>query len=266
VKPFLAILTAFVASLGMFVIGLAFAGWLLYVDAVRQPAPSVDVADLWTAEPRKVDRARQHLERVPTQAVDRPQSSDRPPSSDPQPAQPKVAAPAAAITPTPVDAELIDTVTTASVQVTGGEGAREDRLPSAESEGEVRSGPSDQLSISHMEWCSIRYRSYRPEDNSYTSYNGGQQPCVSPYSRDPAREEAASTLGAAPVVRAYPDADAYDSEPAFLEEASPVQYAADDGAYAGSDRASYCFSRYRSYRPEDNSYQPFGGGPRRECE
>ncbi len=45
-----------------------------------------------------------------------------------------------------------------------------------------------------------------------------------------------------------------------------MQYAADDSAYAGSDHASYCFGRYRSYRPEDNSYQPFGGGPRRQCE
>jgi hypothetical protein len=26
-----------------------------------------------------------------------------------------------------------------------------------------------------------------------------------------------------------------------------------------------CFSRYRSYRPEDNTYQPFDGGPRRPC-
>ncbi|MER9071791.1 BA14K family protein [Mesorhizobium sp. M0904] len=23
---------------------------------------------------------------------------------------------------------------------------------------------------------------------------------------------------------------------------------------------------YRSYRPEDNSYQPYSGGPRRQCE
>ena len=256
-KPFLAILTAFVASLGMFVVGLVFAGWLLYVDAVRQPAPSVDVADLWTAEPRKVDRARQHLERVPTQAA------DRLPSSDPQSAQPHVAAPA--IAPAPVDAAPVDTVTTASVQETGGEGAREDRLAFAGSEDEVQPTPSDQLSISHMEWCAVRYRSYRPEDNSYMSYNGGQQPCVSPYSGGPSQEEVASTLGAAPVVRAYPEADSYASDP-VLEEASPVQYAADDGAYAGSDHASYCFSRYRSYRPEDNSYQPFGGGPRRQCE
>lgn len=259
-KPFLAILTGFVASLGMFAVGLAFAGRLIYVDAVRQPAPGVDVADLWTAEPRKVDRARQHLERVPALVVDRSASSGTKPADET-----RVAASAAtpAIAPAPVDAAPVDTVTTASVQETAGEGAREDRLPFAES-GEQPT-PSDQLSISHMEWCAIRYRSYRPEDNSYTSYDGGQQPCVSPYTRDPARQEAASTLGAAPVVRAYPDADSYAGDPAFPEEAS-VQYAADDSGYAGSDHASYCFSHYRSYRPEDNSYQPFGGGARRQCE
>ncbi|CAH2409678.1 Lectin-like protein BA14k [Mesorhizobium escarrei] len=28
----------------------------------------------------------------------------------------------------------------------------------------------------------------------------------------------------------------------------------------------YCFNRHRSYRPEDSSYQPYSGGPRRQCE
>ncbi|MER8954885.1 BA14K family protein [Mesorhizobium sp. M0833] len=28
----------------------------------------------------------------------------------------------------------------------------------------------------------------------------------------------------------------------------------------------YCFSRYRSYRPEDNNCRPYSGGPRRQCE
>jgi hypothetical protein len=30
--------------------------------------------------------------------------------------------------------------------------------------------------------------------------------------------------------------------------------------------AEWCFGRYRSYRVEDNSYQPYGGGARRECQ
>ena len=60
-----------------------------------------------------------------------------------------------------------------------------------------------------------------------------------------------------------------ESYPELLEEPT-LQYASDDaaGGLAASvsdDHASYCFSRYRSYRPEDNSYQPYGGGPRRQC-
>jgi hypothetical protein len=31
-------------------------------------------------------------------------------------------------------------------------------------------------------------------------------------------------------------------------------------------QADWCFARYRSYRVEDNSYQPYAGGPRRQCE
>lgn len=32
------------------------------------------------------------------------------------------------------------------------------------------------------------------------------------------------------------------------------------------DHVQYCFSRYRSYRPEDNTYQAYSGGPKRQCE
>ncbi len=39
-----------------------------------------------------------------------------------------------------------------------------------------------------------------------------------------------------------------------------------DGAQLPPHHVDYCFSRYRSYRPEDNSYQPYSGGPRRQCE
>ena len=41
--------------------------------------------------------------------------------------------------------------------------------------------------------------------------------------------------------------------------------AADTGFGLSDDHIDYCFSRYRSYRPEDNSYQPYGGGPRQQC-
>ena len=73
-------------------------------------------------------------------------------------------------------------------------------------------------------------------------------------------------LGPVPVERDYQGfADGSDSYATVEDEAVTVQYTVDDGEYAGSDHASYCFSRYRSYRPEDNTYQPFGGGPRQQC-
>lgn len=31
-------------------------------------------------------------------------------------------------------------------------------------------------------------------------------------------------------------------------------------------QADWCYARYKSYRVEDNSYQPFSGGPRKQCQ
>ncbi|MER9328704.1 BA14K family protein [Mesorhizobium sp. M0488] len=105
-----------------------------------------------------------------------------------------------------------------------------------------------ELPATHVRWCADRYRSYRPDDNSYLSYSGQQRPCISPYF------EAADRV-------AQPPAASYveDNEPGLGNYA-----ATDDGASA--DHIDYCFSRYRSYRPEDNSYQPYSGGPRRQCQ
>ncbi|WP_162939562.1 BA14K family protein [Neorhizobium sp. NCHU2750] len=43
------------------------------------------------------------------------------------------------------------------------------------------------------------------------------------------------------------------------------QQSADAGASAPDAHEQWCHERYRSYRPEDNSYQPFDGGPRKAC-
>jgi hypothetical protein len=264
----LAVVGGFVASLGMFAAGLAAAIYMLAVEPMGQPGPSVEVADLWTAEPRKIDRAAQHLERIPAQA----------PAGADQPAEPQIAAAAAAPA---ADFGSVDATKTASVQTATDDG-RQDRLlpPPDELAGEDAQQPAvlDQLTAAHMDWCASRYRSYRPDDNSYTSFSGQQQPCVSPYTSDLTQEaKAEPALGAPPdrsIEPEFVDNELVDNElvdnsgsyPAFADEASGVQYAVDDtAAYAGSDHASYCFSRYRSYRPEDNTYQPFGGGPRQQC-
>ncbi|MER9745569.1 BA14K family protein [Mesorhizobium sp. M0187] len=97
----------------------------------------------------------------------------------------------------------------------------------------------------HLAWCVSRYRSYNPDDNSYTSYSGQQRTCVSPY------------LGAERAAPRAPEA-----------RATEASYVVGAGAYAATsgDHVASCFSRYRSYRREDNSYQPYSGGPRRQCE
>ncbi|WP_428697880.1 BA14K family protein [Stappia sp.] len=39
------------------------------------------------------------------------------------------------------------------------------------------------LGRAHYNWCSRRYRSYRPGDNSFQPYNGPRRACISPYIR-----------------------------------------------------------------------------------
>jgi hypothetical protein len=103
-------------------------------------------------------------------------------------------------------------------------------------------------SNNHVIWCTNRYRSYRPADNSYTSYDGGQRECSSPFSNE--------TDVTSPV--SGPD------EGAIYIEAS---MGGTEAGYAGDlQHTEYCYSRYRSYRPEDNTYQPYGGGVRRQCQ
>ncbi|WP_348640561.1 PBP1A family penicillin-binding protein [Chelativorans sp. Marseille-P2723] len=84
--------------------------------------------------------------------------------------------------------------------------------------------------------CSRRYRSFRAEDCTYQPYGGGaRRLCPIP----PAAAEA--------------------------ERAAPVQ------AVGGQQQLLSCNYRacsryYRSFRPADCSYQPYGGGPRRLCQ
>jgi hypothetical protein len=237
-KPFLAMAGGFVVSFAMFVIGLAFATSLLTAEPGGRPGPSQDVTDLWTAQPRTVDATAQNLQRIP--AVQIP--PDPNPSAEEQPAaQDAVASKDNGSAP-------VDTITTGSVRVAAGD------------DWVVRPAPPNRLSVAHAEWCASRYRSYRPEDNSYTSYNGRRRTCLSPYFEDLA-------AGDEPMPPARSDDGRY-AEAVDDQSPLPLQYASDDvldGANVDPEHTRYCFSRYRSYWPEDNSYQPYGGGPRRQC-
>lgn len=105
--------------------------------------------------------------------------------------------------------------------------------------------PAAGLQTAHAEWCASQYRSYDPADDSYTAYSGARRRCVSPYDR---QAEGPNPADSAIVV----------SDAVYADRTA--------GGFAGSDHVQSCFDRYRSYRPEDNTYQPFSGGPRRQCE
>ena len=97
------------------------------------------------------------------------------------------------------------------------------------------------LGSAHLAWCSDRYRSYRPETNSYMSYSGETRECVSPYEGNRSEEGVA--------IEASANAASYTSSGGLSQE-----------------HIDSCFARYRSYTPEDNTYQPYTGGPRRQCD
>jgi len=79
---------------------------------------------------------------------------------------------------------------------------------------------------------------------------------------DQMTDDQAETEGYAPSTNGY--ATTYGGPP---EEISPEAEAArQQGRPVSADHADYCFSRYRSYDPRDNTYQPLDGGPRRPCE
>lgn len=89
------------------------------------------------------------------------------------------------------------------------------------------------LSADHLSWCASRYRSFNPATDSYRSFSGEVRTCSPP-------------LGITAPVSSYSKGQAARSS--FVEERV----------------ATWCASRYRSYRPEDNTYQPHVG-QRRVC-
>ena len=237
-KPLLAIFAGFTVALGMF--GAGIAGTVLFLSLGPEPHTDTDqnVAQLWSVEPRPVDTASQQLERVPGVEVASATTADT-----------GVVSAAAAAEAS--DDQAVDTFTTAA-------------LP----EQQPRQDPADayveELIARHVEWCDSRYRSYRVEDDSYTPYSGGRRACISPYA-----EEMAAAYDDRATYPAGTTQAAYETVSADDDASYEVVGGTYDEGYAMADlSASHiedCFSRYRSYRPEDNTYQPYGGGPRRAC-
>ncbi|MBP2446228.1 BA14K family protein [Rhizobium leguminosarum] len=90
--------------------------------------------------------------------------------------------------------------------------------------------PLPKYPAEHLARCAQRYRSFDPATNTYRSYSGEIRACSSSYLQ-------------------------------------PTVAETDEGAAANvnAKAAAWCASRYRSYRPEDNTYQPWDG-PRRMCD
>jgi len=212
------IVSGLLVSLGMFASGAGLAVYLLAVEPVEAPSRQSDSDAQAAVEPDVV--------RLVT-AVPR-----NTPARGPDDADPNRVAEAAD------DFPSVDVITTSAVAedaVVTGEGTP------------VAAFPPE----AHVAWCSERYRSYRPGDNTYRSFGGSYRHCVSPYAMGD--EDTAYTVSTA---AAELSDDRWAAEPVSGGAARHVV----------SDHASSCSSRYRSYRVEDNTYQPYGGGARRQCQ
>lgn len=201
-------------------------GGVVVASAVLVPNEDVprftglDVKDLWTETPVRVDPQTQTYERVPPRYGSQVVMADN--TSKAKTSTEKSLSSA----PQRIDLASAHTMAdddTADVEQTA--------LPEA-----------------HISWCHARYRSYSPDDNSYISFQGDMRTCMSPY-LDPSQVD--------------------DSERSVEEgQTILVEETSEEGSAVAinSAHAQNCLQRYRSYRAEDNSYQPYGGGPRKQCE
>jgi hypothetical protein len=103
------------------------------------------------------------------------------------------------------------------------------RRPGSTRPSTERQTTQPKLSTEHLAWCAERYRSFNPATNSYRSYSGEARECSSPFQR-------------------------------IVAEADERV-----GTKMNTQAAARCAARYKSYRPEDNTYQPWEG-PRRSCD
>lgn len=219
-KTVLQLLAASALSAGMVIGGVVIASAALSPEEETHQFTGLDIRDLWTAEPVRIDRAAQNLERLP------PRYASHVVMREPEP----------------------------QVQETAANSAQEDlgsRIAQIDltSTGAVYDEPSeaslDTLSPQHIGWCSQRYRSYDSLDNTYRSFNGELRDCVSPYEIEAPAEHG-------------------EGEAEIMTVSS--ESSSSDGYSLQEDHVVSCMERYRSYRASDNTYQPYGGGPRQPCE
>ena len=241
-KAVIGIISGFVVSLFMFAGGAGIAAYLLAVEPVPEQHASRDTADLWSAEPRRVDTDEQEF--VRTESIAPEGETAELTTTSGYPVEDDTAELAMA-----EPAEL-DTMQTGSAEP----------LQETEIDRPSRQEIMGPLLVAHLNWCREQYRSYSPDTNTYRAYRGGVRECVSPYMQD---------IQAAAMLADQEQASAQSIEIDEPEQnSSMIYYAANDRQpmmSRDSEHMRDCARRYRSYRFEDNTYQPYGGGPRRQC-
>ncbi|MEO3384946.1 BA14K family protein [Mesorhizobium sp. CAU 1741] len=235
-KALLATVSGFAVAMVLFGGGVAVATGVIMVDDAPQARAANDVAQVWTGKPRPVDVDAQAFERVGPPVVTMAEEVDGAPADDGSSNEALMASADPGV----------DTMTTAAYQ------------PAEEAQMAVDEALIE-LHTAHVEWCSSHYRSYDPDSDSYRPYSGGFRACESPYSEEMAAWDAPEY--ATPVDSAYSQV-----EDASVQTASFGGQQGDSRFGMTPEHVRSCFDRYRSYRVEDNSYQPYGGGPRQQCE
>lgn len=230
-KPLVSLVLGVGLAVVLFIGGFMGFSWLISEEEPHRFA-NLDGTPLWTNDPVPVNREAQSYERI-----------------------------AAAPVPPVFAAMAVDVPDEVEEEMRLASRARQEADPGLDQTATGAVDPMDLASTAHAHWCSGQYRSYRVEDNSYQPYNGPRRECESPYMAD--LEVIASRDANLPDEAVYED---------IAESGLP---AAEPVGFTGATRAAnmeapmdahveWCLQRYRSYRLEDNSYQPYGG-PRRQC-
>ncbi|MDP9837401.1 hypothetical protein J2T09_002153 [Neorhizobium huautlense] len=223
------------------VIGAVYAASFVITDYTPHHFAHMD-APLWTDKPVVVDRSTQQLERLPALVA----AADMPAQENPLGGE--IDSIANAVPPQ----RSADRLELASSQ-------NDD--PMFEGAQATMGGQADgsliELSAAHIDWCFAQYRSYRIEDNSYQPFDAPERrECQSPHEGGmPVADTSGTNDAAMPVDTAQ---GIMAEQPMMAEEPQMI-------ADSGSVDTGWCFAQYRSYRAEDNTYQPYDGGPRRQC-
>jgi hypothetical protein len=219
-KPLIKLLSASALAAGMVIGGVVLASAALAPEEAPHNFTGLDIRDLWTMKPVRIDRSAQNLERLPPRY-------------------------ASHVVMTEPDTDVSDGSVQTAVAERDSEVADIDILVTAAIDESTSGFGADTLPPEHFSWCEARYRSYDPVRNAYRSFSGEIRPCDSPYQVE--------------IMAELDEGDA-NVTTVSADGSNPV------AGMKNETHVMACMERYRSYRPSDNTYQPYGGGPRQPCQ